>query len=425
MNLNRKISPGYNTIEKLVFPVYDSYENDKNLKVYALRAGVEPVVRIEIVFDAGIMTQSYVGESSYTASMLSEGTKSKSALTLADALDYYGSYFQFRSSAEDLVATLYCLDKHVENCLEYFMEAILYSIFPEKELQIIKKNAIQKLLISNKKNSYLCRKSFYKNVLGEKHPLSAFPDKEDIQKIDRSLLYSYYERNILNGFKYAIVAGNFSEKSLRIISKTIETSGLVYRKETIDNWVTETKIGNHFIAKNESVQSSIRIGNTSINRTNSDFRMLQFLNLILGGYFGSRLMKNIREDKGLTYGIYSVIEPYKNFGVWYIDCEINYKNRDTGIREIWKEIKKLKVEEIGNEELENAKNYYLGSFLKSLDGPFSLADRLKIMIDNNLSDSYYPEIVEILKNINSKIILEIANKYLIENNMVEIIVGKE
>jgi predicted Zn-dependent peptidase len=136
-------------------------------------------------------------------------------------------------------------------------------------------------------------------------------------------------------------------------------------------------------------------------------------------------MKNIREDKGLTYGIYSVIEPYKNFGVWYIDCEINYKNREAGIREIWKEIKKLKVEEIGNEELENAKNYYLVSFLKSLDGPFSLADRLKIMIDNNLSDSYYPEIVEILKNINSKTILEIANKYLIENNMVEIIVGKE
>jgi predicted Zn-dependent peptidase len=425
MNLNRKISPGFNTIEKLTFPQYDCLINSNNQKIYSLCAGIEPVVRIELVFDAGVMKQKVTGESSYTASMLSEGTKSKSALALADALDYYGSYFQVKSNAEDLIATLYCLEKHVDNCLGYFMEAIISSIFPEKELEIIKKNAVQKLLVSNKKNSYLCRKNFYRNVLGPNHPLSAFPSKEDIQNINKETLVSFYEKNIIGGFKYAIVSGNFSDNSLKSISLAIEKSGLHNSNIEQEKQQINSTIGQHFITKNESVQSSIRIGNISISRESEDFRKLQFLNLIFGGYFGSRLMKNIREDKGLTYGIYSVLEPYKNFGIWYIDCELNYKNRERGINEIWIELNRIKNEEISNEEIQSAKNYYLGSFLKSLDGPFSLADRLKIMVDYQLPDSYYPEFVTILNNTTSKDLIEIANKYFTENNMVKIIVGKK
>jgi predicted Zn-dependent peptidase len=216
-----------------------------------------------------------------------------------------------------------------------------------------------------------------------------------------------------------------TNQSLKNISLAIEKSGLLSANNQQEKKEVSTLAGHHFIQKNESVQSSIRIGNLSISRNNDDFRKLQFLNLILGGYFGSRLMKNIREDKGLTYGIYSVLEPYNSFGIWYIDCELNYKNREEGISEIWKEINRIKEEEISIEEIQNAKNYYLGSFLKSLDGPFSLADRLKIMIDFQLPDTYYPEFVSILKNTTSKDLLDTANKYLTENNMVKIIVGKE
>lgn len=425
MNLNRKIAPEFNTIESLNFPAYSYYEDTNKIKLYALRAGNEPVVRIEMVFDAGVTKQKTKGESSFTASMLSEGTSTKTAIELADTLDYYGSYFQVRGGAEDLVATLYCLDTHVESCLPYFFEAILTSIFPEKELKTLKKNAIQKLLVSNKKNSYLCRKSFYQNLLGEEHELAGFSEKEDIEKINREDLLSFYKESILEGFKYSIISGNFSDNSYTKLKESIESSGLIFSTTKKKQTPILTKEGEHFVNRKDSVQSSIRIGGIAINRKHSDFRKLQFLNLILGGYFGSRLMKNIREDKGLTYGIHSVLESYQELGIWYIDCELNYKNRKAGIEEIWKEIGKIKEEEIGIDELENAKNYYLGSFLKSLDGPFSLADRLKIMIDNNLSDSYYPEFVSFLKNTNSKQLLDIANTYLDENKFVKVIVGKE
>jgi predicted Zn-dependent peptidase len=136
-------------------------------------------------------------------------------------------------------------------------------------------------------------------------------------------------------------------------------------------------------------------------------------------------MKNIREDKGLTYGIYSVLESNKLGSSWYIDTDINTKNRALGIEEIYKEIKKIQTEPIPNNELETARNYYLGSFLKSLDGPFSLADRLKIMIDNNLPNSYYPEFVGILNSSTSDELQQLANKYFSIENIVEVVVGKK
>jgi predicted Zn-dependent peptidase len=136
-------------------------------------------------------------------------------------------------------------------------------------------------------------------------------------------------------------------------------------------------------------------------------------------------MKNIREDKGLTYGIYSVLEPNLHGASWYIDTDINTKNRTEGITEIYNEIKKIQSDPIPQSELETAKNYYLGSFLKSLDGPFSLADRLKIIIDNTLADTYYPEFVSILNSTSSKELQELAVKYFDTENIVEVVVGKK
>ncbi|MCG9879507.1 MAG: insulinase family protein, partial [Bacteroidia bacterium] len=303
--------------------------------------------------------------------------------------------------------------------------ALTESIFPERELDIQKKNSISKLAVNEKKNSYLCKKNYYQNLYGKNHPYASFSSKETIKEINQEQLLNFHQDAYLNGLKYLMVSGKFEDSSVQnIIQKTIE-SGLKNSTMAEPKYAVETSIGKHFIEKSDSVQSALRIGKLSISRNHSDFRKLQFLNLIFGGYFGSRLMKNIREDKGLTYGIYSVIEPSKLGSNWYIDTDINSKNRDLGLKEIFKELSKIREELIPEEEINLAKNYYLGSFLKSLDGPFSLADRLKIIIDNQLSATYYPEFVSVLNETTAKDLQELANKYFDTENIVEIIVGKK
>jgi predicted Zn-dependent peptidase len=423
--LNRSVAPGFYAIEKLVFPEYQKIEIKNEVFLYALKAGTQAVIRLDLIFDAGLVRQLQSAQANFTASMLSEGTPTKSAFALAEALDYYGSYFQTRANADDAVATLYCLEKHLSKCLPLFMEALTESIFPEKELDIQKKNSLSKLSVNEKKNGYLCKKHYYKNIYGANHPYAAFSNAENIQAISRETLQQFYQNNYIQGLKYVMISGQFSESSITLISTHIKNSKFEpkqFQQPVLNSLLNP---GKHFIEKSDSVQSALRIGKSSISRSDADFRKLQFLNLIFGGYFGSRLMKNIREDKGLTYGIYSVLEPNLYGASWYIDTDINTKNRTAGIEEIYKEIEIIKTQPIPSEEINTAKNYYLGSFLKSLDGPFSLADRLKIIIDNNLTDNYYPEFVSILNNTTAQDLQGLANKYFSTDDIVEVVVGKK
>jgi predicted Zn-dependent peptidase len=423
--LNRSVAPGFYAIEKLVFPEYQKIEIKNEVFLYALKAGTQAVIRLDLIFDAGLVRQLQSAQANFTASMLSEGTPTKSAFALAEALDYYGSYFQTHANADDAVATLYCLEKHLGQCLPLFMEALTESIFPEKELDIQKKNSLSKLSVNEKKNGYLCKKHYYKNIYGANHPYAAFSNAENIQAITRETLQQFYQNNYIQGLKYVMISGQFSESSITLISTHIKNSKFEpkqFQQPVLNSLLNP---GKHFIEKSDSVQSALRIGKSSISRSDADFRKLQFLNLIFGGYFGSRLMKNIREDKGLTYGIYSVLEPNLYGASWYIDTDINTKNRTAGIEEIYKEIEIIKTQPIPSEEINTAKNYYLGSFLKSLDGPFSLADRLKIIIDNNLTDNYYPEFVSILNNTTAQDLQGLANKYFSTDDIVEVVVGKK
>jgi predicted Zn-dependent peptidase len=275
-----------------------------------------------------------------------------------------------------------------------------------------------------RKNSFLVRKYFYESVFGEENPYGSSINKEDYQNIKREDLIEFYQTNYINKLEHILISGQADQESINEIEKFCEQFNNTITKKTIPfpafNPSREKKKFNN---KPGSSQSAIRIGKPIINRNHPDFRKLQLLNLVLGGYFGSRLMKNIREDKGLTYGIYSSLESYKNGGCWYIETEMNNELREQGLSEIYKELKSLREHIIGEEELQTAKNYLLGSFLRSIDSPFSLADRYKILLDYNLSYSYYYEFIEIVKQTTAAELRYLAQTYLQEKELFEVIVG--
>lgn len=425
MTLNRKTPPAFSSVEKLYFPDFQLINTNGGVSVYGISAGTEPVLRLDFVFDGGLTAQARKGISAFTASMLSEGTKQRNGKELAESFDFLGAYFQTRSGPDDAVVTLYGLEKNLESALPLVFEAMETSIFPTAELDVLRKNSLQKLLVNETKTSYLAKKHFYKRLLGGAHAYAAYSEKIDLENLETSDLINFHQSQYLTGLKYVMLSGKFADSSLRLVADFLEKSNLKTTKSTTRSFAQEAIYGEHFIEKKDSVQAGLRLGKTTIGRSHPDFRKLQFVNLILGGYFGSRLMKNIREEKGLTYGIYSAIESMKEASVWYIDTEINSKNVRVGLAEIKLEMQRLREELVSKEELETAKNYYLGSFLRGLDGPFSLADRLKIMIDNQLNKDYYPSFLEVINNINAEQIRELSNKYLTEENLVEVLVGKK
>ena len=424
MTLNRTIIPQTESIKNLKFDRFKSEVTVGGAPIYFHSGGTEPVIKLDMVFKAGYIEQNKTGISSFTASMLSEGTKNKSGKEILNALDFYGSYFQVKSGEDDTVATLYCLEKHLANCLPLFIEAIAESNFPDKALNTLKRNAIQKLKVNQKKNSYICRREFAKNIFGEEHPYGKSNSAENIESIVRDELVEFHRNYILNNLKYAILSGNFSHETLSQISSQLNFKESDKSAETKRETPPIIQPGKYFFEKNDSVQAAIRIGKHGLHRNHEDFAAFQLLNLIFGGYFGSRLMKNIREEKGLTYGIYSSHEINKLGSTWYIETEINSKSKNIGLEEIYKEMSILREIKISNEEINIARNYLLGSILKSLDNTLSLSNRMKLNLDYNLEDNYLSNFIVKINNIDSDILLLTAQKYFTEEGLVEMVVGK-
>jgi predicted Zn-dependent peptidase len=185
------------------------------------------------------------------------------------------------------------------------------------------------------------------------------------------------------------------------------------------------KPGKIFIAKKDALQTAIRIGSTTINKKNTDYHGLKILDTILGGYFGSRLMKNIREDKGYTYGINSSVVSFNHAAYKVIGTEVGIKHTNDTIKEIFTEIKRLQNERVDNEELVLVKNYMLGEMIRMFDGPFATADSFRSVWEFGLDYLYYSDFAEKIKTIGQDEIIHLARTYYKADDLFEIIVGQQ
>jgi predicted Zn-dependent peptidase len=170
------------------------------------------------------------------------------------------------------------------------------------------------------------------------------------------------------------------------------------------------------------VQGSIRIARHFPNRHHPDFAPTQVLNNIFGGFFGSRLMSNIREDKGYTYGIHSYLQNHVQACAWMISTDAGKDVCRATIDEVYKEMKILREELVDEDELALVKNYMLGSLLGDLDGPFQIIGRWKTYVLNGLTDAYFYNTIQTVRSMDAKALNELANKYLNEEDFYELVV---
>ncbi len=422
--LDRINAPGFSPIDKIDLKELRSITLKNGAPVYFVNTPNAAVLKIDFVFNGGLRNQLFPGQASATNSMLSEGTSQFTSKELADNLDQFGSYLQVKTNTDDSQITLYCLPRFLPNCTPFVQAILTDCVFPERELEIYKNNSIQRFQINSQRNNFLGRRAFYSSVFGKQNAYGSLVNIEDYQNISRETVVDFYAKNILPGFKYILVSGDVSDAVLTELE--IGFGDLLFHPTPVSSINLSGKIGqNIFIENPHSVQSSIKIGCSLVNRNHPDFNKLQLLNLTLGGFFGSRLMKNIREEKGLTYGIFSALESYLDAGAFYIETEINNDLRETGHIEILNEIQKLRDHIIPESELTLVRNYMLGSFLRGIDGPFSLMDRYKMIIDYGFTYQYYQNFVDTIKYTTAQDLQDLANTCLQESFLTTVIVGKK
>jgi zinc protease len=417
--LDRSLAPGF--IKKKYFklsqPEIEHLQG--GLDLVSLPGLQQKIVKVEVIFKAGKWYESSPGQSHFTAAVIDKGTATKSSKEIAQIFDYYGAQVEISPGYDFTSISLYTMEKHLPEIFAVFKEIITCPTFPEEELILQKEIYVQNLKINNQKNSFVASKLLRKNIFGENHPYGRILEEKDVDQLTVEDLKIFFKRDFHPVEIYLL--GNLNPGQFEWLTQ--EFNFVPPQKNEGMNFPTEPGRMSQLLAKPGSVQSSIRLGKQIINRLHPDYFSVILLNHILGGYFGSRLMKSIREEKGLTYGIYSAINPFKNDCIISIGADVNNDQLEIARKEIKKELEVLKEIPISEEELTIAKNHFLGTLQLEVANPFAVLDKIKSIRLNGLSQNYYDDLFSSIGSLRSESLLETAKKYFEPDSFQEVVVG--
>lgn len=398
---------------------------DNGIKVHYVNAGFQELSRIEFIFDNRGFDPDHPMMPATASRMLQEGTRKHNALELAELIDNYGAFLESEESYDSCSLVLFTLNKHLSKTLPVVREQLTEAVFPENELSIYRKNQKQRLVVENERVNSVARRKFNNLLYGDNHPYGYFITPEDYDKVTSNDLRAYFPMHYHAGNCTILVAGIVTDETLQLLNKYFGSKDWLPAKEdSRDTGTIVSASGKvNYLHKDGALQSAIRIGRRMITRAHPDYPGVAVLNTVLGGYFGSRLMSNIREEKGYTYGIGSATVSLRHDGYFFISTEVGAKVTQSALDEIYKEMAILQEEMVEKEELSMVRNYLLGSFLKGIDGPFALIDRCKSLLLNGLDYTYYDRYISTIERIGPEEIRELARKYFNRSDLYELVVG--
>jgi len=401
---------------------YEKATLKNGIDVYAVNAGAEDVLQLEWVFYAGNWFEKRNLVAATANFLLKNGTTNKTAFQLNEHFEYHGSYLNRNCYNETATITLHCLSKHLDVLLPVVREMITDSIFPEDELATYKQNMQQRLQVNLKKCDFVAGRLIDTYLYGEDHPYGRFTKFEDFESLNRDELVDFYKQYYQNGKAIVFAAGKLPQNIFEQLEKHF--GDLPFQNVAVREFpvVTAAEKKYRVINDPQGVQGAVRMGTPFPNRHHPDFAKVQVLNNAFGGFFGSRLMSNIREEKGYTYGIYSYLENHIQQSAWVISTEAGRDVCEATIVEVYKEMESLRNELIDDEELLLVRNYMIGSILGDLDGPFQIINRWKNIILNGLDEQFFYKQIETIKTVSAEELQQLANKYLQPENFYELVV---
>jgi zinc protease len=424
--INRTIAP--ETTSPLDYTLalkpYKLFMLDNNTPVYAIDAGEQDVLQLELVFDAGNWYENKNIIAATTNFLIKNGTSSKNAFQINEVFDFYGAYLNRSCYSETATITLHTLSKHLHKLLPEITNIINDSIFDENELAIYIQNQKQRLLVNLKKCDFVANRFLDEYLYGIKHPYGKYTSPEEYDAIDKQSIVDFYTKYYKNGNCKIFVAGKLptdleSQLNNAFGQLPFNKVANVDVKHNIEPAITKKF---NIVNDDLGVQTAIRIARPFPNKHHADFQKFQVLNCVFGGFFGSRLMSNIREDKGYTYGIHSYLQNHIADSAWVISTECGREVAQATIDEVYKEMKIISDILIDAEELNLVRNYLIGTLLGDLDGPFQMLSRWKSYILNKLPPSYFDNAIQIIKTISPEELRELAKKYLNPDDFYELVV---
>jgi predicted Zn-dependent peptidase len=418
--IDRTVAPEFSAPRYFPLPKPNIVELKNGCRIFQLKTGNQPVLKIDFIFRSGIRFEAYSGIAYFAAKMLTEGTKNYKSEDISELLEKYGVFVDIHPGFDFIHLSLHLPTKNLEKVVKLFTEILVYPTFPESELKLLKQIQSRQLKVNEQKNSFMASRMFRQRLFKDS-PYGHIMDEAAIHAIDRSAISTYFANSMLGKFDI-FLTGDFEEDTLDCIVEPLQNH-LTQIHPFNDLRSSKESYFEQYLEKDASVQSSIVMGRKCINRKDKYYPKLLLLNEIFGGYFGSRLMQNLREDKGFTYGVHSHIASFRDEAYFLISTEVKKEFRAEAIEEIHREIEILKTKKINHEEFTEAKNHLKGSILNTITNPFAIMDKLQNIYLYDLGLSFYAELFEQIDQATPADMQFLADELLFDNELSRVIVG--
>ena len=424
MSIDRSIAPEFRIIKSVHLPDPQTYTLDNGIALHVINIGDQPVIRLECIYEAGNWFEKQTSASSFAIKMLPEGTKGKLSAEMSEAFDKIGAFIEMTHTADRIGIVVYALSRFLSDVLQLVHELIGEAVFPDKEYEDLRNITIQNLRINKEKNAYLATTAFRARLFGSDHPYGQSQEEEHVNSLSIEAVRDHYEEFIQNSKFTVVLAGQVADADIQAVNQYLGKDQVGEQILSTKNFTNPVYANDEVLVERpESVQSSIRMGRVMFNRHHPDYFKMLVTNEILGGYFGSRLMKNIREEKGLTYGISSHLVTLRKAGYYMIGTDVKKEFTQQTIDEIKKEINILQTELVGEEELQTVKNFMAGEFAGSLNTAFEIADRQKILLLDGLPTDFFNRYIDQIHATTSHDVIAMATQYLQPKDMLIVVAG--
>lgn len=423
MTLNRSQQPPITPFGALSMPQPSILRLDNGIELYIIDKGDQEVCRLDILFEGGRYAALTPAIADMTGPMMRKGIPGMNSEEIAELLDYYGAWMQTGTTQHFSALSLFSLNRNLDKVLPTIALMITEPSMPQKPFDVLQQQRIQQLNINRQKVSYLASEAFNSLIFGQEHPYARTSTEQDLSGITLDDLRQYHNRYYLNTAIHIILSGHITDEVLDLVKRHFSTLSPAASSPIAVEPIAPQSLHTAITHRHGALQSGIRIGQPVIGPNHPDYPLLSILNLVLGGYFGSRLMTNIREEKGYTYGISSHLVSMRQGAYFTIVTETGTQYTQPLIDEVRKEISQLCSTLIPQDELDTARNYLQGRRARALDSPFSISDYFVSSIIAATPLDYFNIEDEIIRSASAQDLLRVAQTYLNPDNLYTAIAG--
>lgn len=425
--LNRTQQPPLNKVGMADIPLPEKRTLANGILLNLFNTTDEEVLRLDIQIDGGgLWFQSQPLQALFVNRMLQQGTSRYDSKRIAERLDYYGGWLDVSTSTKQAYVTLYSLSKYFPQLLELLRSMLTEPVFPEKELAVAIERDRQQFKVNSKKVDVQVRKAFRGALFGPDYPCTKYAELEDYDRLLREALVMFHRHFYHSGNCTLYLSGKVTPEVIRQVEQAFGN----------DSWGDTSSVRHDYACKpvtterkriavtcEQAVQSAVNMGFIAVDAKHPDFQKLRVLTSVFGGYFGSRLMKNIREDKGYTYGIGAGLQVFPDSSLFFVNTQTANECVEPLIREVYAEMDRLCNETVPEAELTMVKNYVTGELCRAYEGPFSLADAYIYIDSQSLPESFLADTAHALRDVTAQGLQEVARRYFVPENVVEAVAG--